>query len=152
MRVSNSNYNPWSSSTPLKAKITPKKITIAIDGKEKKYGEDNPGFTFKLQDSTQLIGEDTKDSLGVKLATTANNSSPVTDNGYPISVESWTNTNYDIIASNGTLTIKKSNQTPNLPKPTQTQKSVLWSCKKVSDITGLSLNIGTGLIVLKNYK
>ena len=137
MRVSNSNYNPWSSSTPLKAKITPKKITIAIDGKEKKYGEDNPGFTFKLQDSTQLIGEDTKDSLGVKLATTANNSSPVTDNGYPISVESWTNTNYDIIASNGTLTIKKSNQTPNLPKPTQTQKSVLWSCKKVSDITGL---------------
>ena len=137
VRVSNSNYNPWSSSTPLKAKITPKKITIAIDGKEKKYGEDNPGFTFKLQDSTQLIGEDTKDSLGVKLATTANNSSPVTDNGYPISVESWTNTNYDIIASNGTLTIKKSNQTPNLPKPTQTQKSVLWSCKKVSDITGL---------------
>ena len=137
VRVSNSNYNPWSSSTPLKAKITPKKITIAIDGKEKKYGEDNPGFTFKLQDSTQLIGEDTKDSLGVKLATTANNSSPVTDNGYPISVESWTNTNYDIIASNGTLTIKKSNQTPNLPKQTQTQKSVLWSCKKVSDITGL---------------
>ena len=137
VRISNSNYNPWSSSTPLKAKITPKKITIAIDGKEKKYGEDNPGFTFKLQDSTQLIGEDTKDSLGVKLATTANNSSPVTDNGYPISVESWTNTNYDIIASNGTLTIKKSNQTPNLPKPTQTQKSVLWSCKKVSDITDL---------------
>ena len=137
VRISNSNYNPWSSSTPLKAKITPKKITIAIDGKEKKYGEDNPGFTFKLQDSTQLIGDDTKDSLGVKLATTANNSSPVTDNGYPISVESWTNTNYDIIASNGTLTIKKSNQTPNLPKPTQTQKSVLWSCKKVSDITDL---------------
>ena len=52
-------------------------------------------------------------------------------------MESWTNTNYDIIASNGTLTIKKSNQTPNLPKPTQTQKSVLWSCKKVSDITDL---------------
>ena len=138
VKVSNSNYNPWSSSIPFKAAIKPKEIAIAIDNKEKNYGEDNPDFTFNLQDSTQLIGKDTKDSLGVKLATTANNSSPVTDNGYPIKVKSWTNKNYNIkTASEGTLTIKKSNQTPNLPKPTQTQKSVLWSCKKVSDITDL---------------
>ena len=138
VKVSNSNYNPWSSSIPFKAAINPKEIAIAIDNKEKNYGEDNPDFTFNLQDSTQLIGKDTKDSLGVKLATTANNSSPVTDNGYPIKVKSWTNKNYNIkTASEGTLTIKKSNQTPNLPKPTQTQKSVLWSCKKVSDITDL---------------
>ena len=138
VKVSNSNYNPWSSSIPFKAAINPKEIAIAIDNKEKNYGEDNPDFTFNLQDSTQLIGKDTKDSLGVKLATTANNSSRVTDNGYPIKVKSWTNKNYNIkTASEGTLTIKKSNQTPNLPKPTQTQKSVLWSCKKVSDITDL---------------
>ena len=138
VKVSNSNYNPWSSSIPFKAAINPKEIAIAIDNKEKNYGEDNPDFTFNLQDSTQLIGKDTKDSLGVKLATTANNSSPVTDNGYPIKVKSWTNKNYNIkTASEGTLTIKRSNQTPNLPKPTQTQKSVLWSCKKVSDITDL---------------
>ena len=138
VKVSNSNYNPWSSSIPFKAAINPKEIAIAIDNKEKNYGEDNPDFTFNLQDSTQLIGKDTKDSLGVKLATTANNSSPVTDNGYPIKVKSWTNKNYNIkTASEGTLTIKKSNQTPNLPKPTQTQKSVPWSCKKVSDITDL---------------
>ena len=138
VKVSNSNYNPWSSSIPFKAAINPKEIAIAIDNKEKNYGEDNPDFTFNLQNSTQLIGKDTKDSLGVKLATTANNSSPVTDNGYPIKVKSWTNKNYNIkTASEGTLTIKKSNQTPNLPKPTQTQKSVLWSCKKVSDITDL---------------
>ena len=138
VKVSNSNYNPWSSSIPFKAAINPKEIAIAIDNKKKNYGEDNPDFTFNLQDSTQLIGKDTKDSLGVKLATTANNSSPVTDNGYPIKVKSWTNKNYNIkTASEGTLTIKRSNQTPNLPKPTQTQKSVLWSCKKVSDITDL---------------
>ena len=50
VRVSNSNYNPWSSSTPLKAKITPKKITIAIDGKEKNMGK----ITLVLPSSSRI--------------------------------------------------------------------------------------------------
>ena len=50
VRISNSNYNPWSSSTPLKAKITPKKITIAIDGKEKNMGK----ITLVLPSSSRI--------------------------------------------------------------------------------------------------
>ena len=114
--------------------IEPKPITVTIKNKEKIYGKANPPLTFTVPENA-LVVNDTKESLGIMLKTDAEALSPV--GNYPIELDSYTNTNYDITAPSGTLTIKRSNQTPNLPKPTQTQKSVLWSCKKVSDITDL---------------
>ena len=114
--------------------IEPKPITVTIKNKEKIYGKANPPLTFTVPENA-LVVNDTKESLGIMLKTDAEALSPV--GNYPIELDSYTNTNYDITAPSGTLTIKKSNQTPNLPKPTQTQKTVPWSCKKVSDITDL---------------
>ena len=105
IQISKENYTPWTSG-PQKANISPKGITINITNLEKTYGTDNPALTFTVPDSkNQLVANDTIESLGIKLTTTAETSSPVNSNGYPITLKSYTNKNYKINAENGILRI-----------------------------------------------
>ena len=105
IQISKENYTPWTSG-PQKANISPKDITINITNLKKTYGTDNPALTFTVPDSkNQLVANDTIESLGIKLTTTAETSSPVNSNGYPITLKSYTNKNYKINAENGILRI-----------------------------------------------
>ena len=105
IQISKENYTPWTSK-PQNATISPKGITINITNFEKTYGTDNPALTFTVPDSkNQLVANDTIESLGIKLTTTAETSSPVNSNGYPITLKSYKNKNYKINAENGILRI-----------------------------------------------
>ena len=105
IQISKENYTPWTSK-PQNATISPKGITINITNFEKTYGTDNPALTFTVPDSkNQLVANDTIKSLGIKLTTTAETSSPVNSNGYPITLKSYKNKNYKINAENGILRI-----------------------------------------------
>ena len=105
IQISKENYTPWTSK-PQNATISPKGITINITNFEKTYGTDNPALTFTVPDSkNQLVANDTIESLGIKLTTTAETSSPVNSNGYPITLKSYKNKNYKINAKNGILRI-----------------------------------------------
>lgn len=137
IQISKENYTTWTSG-PQKANISPKNITINIDNLEKTYGTDNPTLTFTVPDSeNQLVTGDTIDSLGIKLTTTAGTTSPVNLNGYPITLESCTNKNYNVTENSGILKVNPAAEAPNLPLDIDTTISVPWSCKKVGDITNI---------------
>ena len=105
IQISKENYTPWTSK-PQNATISPKGITINITSLKKTYGTDNPALTFTVPDSkNQLVANDTIESLGIKLTTTAETSSPVNSSGYPITLKSYTNKNYKINAQKGILRI-----------------------------------------------
>ena len=105
IQISKENYTPWTSK-PQNATISPKGITINITNLKKTYGTDNPALTFTVPDSkNQLVANDTIESLGIKLTTTAETSSPVNSSGYPITLKSYTNKNYKINAQKGILRI-----------------------------------------------
>ena len=87
IQISKENYTTLTLG-PQKASISPKDITINIDNLEKTYGTANPALTFKVSDQTPLVANDTIKSLGIKLKTTAETSSPVNSSGYPITLES----------------------------------------------------------------
>lgn len=90
--------------------ITQKPFTVKADDKERAYGEENPEFTFSFDETQyQLVGEDTKEDLGVVLTTTATKESPVTEEGYPITGDETTNTNsnYVVTVEPGKLEIVK---------------------------------------------
>ena len=136
IQISKENYTTWTSG-PQKANISPKNITINIDNLEKTYGTANPALTFKVSDQTPLVANDTIKSLGIKLTTTAGTSSPVNLNGYPITLESCTNKNYNVTENSGILKVTPAAEAPNLPLDINTTISVPWSCKKVGDITNI---------------
>ena len=137
IQISKENYTTLTLG-PQKASISPKDITINIDNLEKTYGTDNPELTFKVPDSkTQLAAGDTIESLDIKLKTTAETSSPVKSSGYPITLESCTNKNYNVIANSGALKVNPAAEAPNLPSDIDTKISVSWFCKKVGDITNI---------------
>ena len=105
IQISKENYTTWTSG-PQNATISPKGITINITNLKKTYGTDNPALTFTVPDSkNQLVANDTIESLGIKLTTTAETSSPVNSSGYPITLKSYTNKNYKINAQKGILRI-----------------------------------------------
>ena len=105
IQISKENYTPWTSKSQ-NATISPKGITINITNLKKTYGTDNPALTFTVPDSkNQLVANDTIESLGIKLTTTAETSSPVNSSGYPITLKSYTNKNYKINAQKGILRI-----------------------------------------------
>ena len=105
IQISKENYTTWTSG-PQNATISPKGITINITNLKKTYGTDNPALTFTVPDSkNQLVANDTIESLGIKLTTTAEISSPVNSSGYPITLKSYTNKNYKINAQKGILRI-----------------------------------------------
>ena len=137
IQISKENYTTLTLG-PQKASISPKDITINIDNLEKTYGTANPALTFKVSDQTPLVANDTIKSLGIKLKTTAETSSPVNSSGYPITLESWTNKNYNVTANQeGALKVKLAAKAPNLPSDIDTKISVSWFCKKVGDITNI---------------
>ena len=138
IQISKENYTTWTSD-PQKANISPKNITIEINNLEKTYGTDNPELTFTVPNpETQLVANETIESLGIKLTTTAETSSPVNSSGYLITLESWTNKNYNVTANQeGALKVKPAAEAPNLPLDIDTKISVPWSYKKVGDITNI---------------
>ena len=137
IQISKENYTTLTLG-PQKASISPKDITINIDNLEKTYGTANPALTFKVSDQTPLVANDTIKSLGIKLKTTAETSSPVNSSGYPITLESWTNKNYNVtVNQEGALKVKPAAKAPNLPSDIDTKISVSWFCKKVGDITNI---------------
>ena len=87
--------------------IKPRNLTILIDNKKRKYGEDNPKLTYLVSKQTSLAPNDTTDDLGITLTTDATKSSPITDanTSWLITMASYTNKNYNIQATSGTLTI-----------------------------------------------
>ena len=87
--------------------IKPRNLTILIDNKKRKYGEDNPKLTYLVSGQTSLAPNDTTDDLGITLTTDATKSSPITDanTSWLITMASYTNKNYNIQATSGTLTI-----------------------------------------------
>ena len=88
--------------------IKPRNLNISIDDKERKYGEDNPELTYLISPNPPLAPNDTIDDLGITLTTDATKSSPITDANttWSITMDSYTNKNYNIQATSGTLTIK----------------------------------------------
>ena len=89
--ASNTNYNV----TVLgekKLTITPKAITVTVNEATRPYGEANPTFTATAPSNT-LVGEDTIESLGLRLTTAADTTSPV--GSYNVT-GSASNTNYTV--------------------------------------------------------
>ncbi len=87
--------------------IKPRNLNISIVNKERKYGEDNPELTYLVSEQTPLADNDTTDDLGIKLITNATKLSSITDanTSWSITMDSYTNKNYNIKATSGTLTI-----------------------------------------------
>jgi len=69
-----SNYN--AADLRIKVEIAKKEITITAENKERKYGEENPEFTFVVPEDG-LVPGDTKADLGVSLSTEATADSDV---------------------------------------------------------------------------
>ena len=87
--------------------INPRNLKILIKDKERKYGEDNPELTYSVSEQTPLATNDIADILGITLTTDATKFSPITDanTSWSITMASYTNKNYNIQATPGTLTI-----------------------------------------------
>ena len=87
--------------------IKPRNLNISIVNKERQYGEDNPELTYLVSEQTPLADNDTTDDLGIKLITNATKLSSITDanTSWSITMDSYTNKNYNIKATSGTLTI-----------------------------------------------
>ena len=87
--------------------IERRNLNILINNKERNYGEDNPELTSSVSEQTPLAPNDTTDDLGITLTTDATKSSPITDanTSWSITMASYTNKNYNIQATPGTLTI-----------------------------------------------
>ena len=102
----------------VKIKVTPsvskKQLTLTIDNKTKKYGENNPELTYTNPDGG-LVAGNSADVLQVRLATTARTNSDV--GSYDIT-GSYSNNNYDITFVKGTLTIEQANNTVTPEAPT----------------------------------
>ncbi len=94
--------------------VTPKPINVTADDATKVYGEANPTFTYTVETGA-LVGDDTAESLGVTLATTATETSDVGD--YAITGTAKGNANYDVTVVAGTLTITQAEQPENTPTP-----------------------------------
>ena len=90
---------------PVKPTVSKKAITVAADNKTKTYGQANPAFTYAITEGT-LVGNDTKDALGVTLSCEATKTSPVKEGGYAITGTS-NSANYRVTVSPGVLTITK---------------------------------------------
>ena len=89
----------------VKPTVERKAVTVTAENKSKTYGEENPGLTFTVPEGT-LVGNDTKDALGVTLSCVATITSPVKEGGYAITGTS-NSANYQVTVNPGVLTITK---------------------------------------------
>src|SRR5438093_2220829 len=98
---SNPNYDI----TPTDGTLTINRraATVTADDKSKTYGDANPSFT------ATVTGTVNGDVLNYTLSTTATQFSNV--GTYPITVALGSNPNYNVTATNGTLTINKKDAT-----------------------------------------
>jgi hypothetical protein len=99
---SNPNYNVTATDGTLT--VNKKDATVTADNKSKSYGDANPAFT------ATVVGQVTGgDPINYTLASTATTLSNV--GTYPITVSLGSNPNYNVTATNGTLTIEKKDAT-----------------------------------------
>ena len=99
---SNPNYNVTATNGTLT--INKKDATVTADDKSKQYGDANPTFT------ATVVGQVTGgDPINYTLSTTATTLSSV--GTYPITVSLGSNPNYNVTATNGTLTVNKKDAT-----------------------------------------
>ncbi len=87
--------------------IEKKDITVQVDKKERKQGEKNPVFTWKISEGT-LVEGDTTENWVVELNTTATEASAA--GTYPID-GTITSANYEITVMSGVLTILEADST-----------------------------------------
>jgi hypothetical protein len=92
----NPNYNVTATDSTLT--VDPKAAAVVADAKTKTYGDDNP--TLTAAETGAVVGGD---PLSYTLATTALKLSDV--GPYPITVTLGANPNYNVTATDGTLTV-----------------------------------------------
>ncbi len=121
--------------------VAKRPITVVIADNERRYGEDDPVFTWSIAtgdgyENNTLIGSDEEDALGITLSTTAANTSNA--GIYAITGISES-TKYDVIftgnnteKNGGVLTVDKAPTAPNMP---ETTKTVPYTTKTVEEIT-----------------
>lgn len=119
--------------------VSKKGISISVDDKTKKYGDENPSFTFTHNPSDLVLG-DTVGDLAVSLSCEAKRNSPA-GTGVAITATS-TSKNYNVTIEPGILTIEKAGK----PFVENINKSLLYSKANndvVVDIVGLPTDKGT---------
>src|SRR5262249_18632481 len=94
----NPNYNVTTTNGTLT--IEQANATVTADNKSKTYGDDNPTFTATVVGA--VVGGD---AIDYSLATTALKFSNV--GSYPITASLGSNPNYNVTATDGTLTINQ---------------------------------------------
>lgn len=85
--------------------VTKKSVTVTVQDVSRKYGEENPAFTYSYTEE-DFVGDDTADDLAVTLETNATTASPVKEGGYSITGTSESK-NYNVTVVPGKLTINK---------------------------------------------
>ena len=99
--------------TPTTVEVLKKDVKIKVKDAEITHADlcYNPfaGYDYDLVDGYSLVDDDTKENLGVKLTSTGKEQSNV--GTYPITLDSCTNTNYNVTAIPGTLTVNPFNVT-----------------------------------------
>jgi hypothetical protein len=133
------NYNIIFNQGTLK--VTKADLKITADNKSKVYGAPNPPLTATY---SGLVGSDTPTSLGLSLTTTATQFSPTGD--YPITLAAITLQNYNIIFTQGTLTITKANTSTSLVSslnPSQINQAVTFTATVSAVAPGAGTPTGT---------
>lgn len=95
-------YNGKTLKIPVSVIVNKKPIEIKANDAEKIYGESNPSFSVDDSYKTRL---EPGDSLSYQLTTTATENSDV--GTYPIVLTATDHANYEVKATNGTLTVQK---------------------------------------------
>ncbi len=96
------NYNHASGTMTLT--VNKKAVTVAVKDAEKFYGDANPEFSLTIPDGT-LVGDDTVADLAVTFSCTADETTAA---GSKVDIAgSSAAANYDVTATNGTLTVKQ---------------------------------------------
>ena len=96
-------------SQPKTVNVAPKAITVTVNPVSRAYGAANPTFDFTVP-AGALVGEDTKEGLGVSLTTEATQESNV--GSYAVTKAGQTTANYTVtVADNTALTITKADIT-----------------------------------------
>lgn len=114
-KVSDRKYSVNSEETVVS--VSKRKVTVQIDAKERKVGEDNPVFTFTITQGT-LVAGDTTDSWTIDISTIATKDSLV--GNYEIG-GTITSANYEITVIPGVLIVtnvpESSNESGNSNEP-----------------------------------
>src|SRR5207245_1095623 len=143
---SNPNYNVTATNGTLT--INKKDATVTADPKSKTYGDDNPTLT------ATVVGEVRGgDPINYSLSTTATQLSNV--GTYAITVTLGSNPNYNVTATNGTLTIDKKDATVTADPKSKTygDDNPTLTATVVGEVTGgdpINYSLSTTAVKLSN--